>query len=196
MKEIKMKLLDEKTFGDTPAAMYLARVLNELGSSNLVRSAGKRITATKKQVNDLEISYIYGLMSAKTAANCFRLMRLDVTNEPSKHNFFDKSKERLLEQLIRNVQIGYIKRGIRLCSVARKAERKVEVSHERNAYTMIKLYDQQSDKYVNAGFVDEDGIKTFVPIMSDDIETITPELLHLRSNRRCIRLGKPHAKIN
>ncbi|PJB09487.1 MAG: hypothetical protein CO120_09880, partial [Gammaproteobacteria bacterium CG_4_9_14_3_um_filter_38_9] len=118
MKESKMNL-DEKTFGDTPAAMYLARALNELNSLNTSRSAGKRITATRSQVADLEEAYIFGVLSSKTIANCLRLMRLEITSQENPHT--DHCKERLIEQLIRNVQIGYIKKGLRLYSVARKA---------------------------------------------------------------------------
>ena len=186
--------LDEKTFGDTPAAMYLARALNELNSLNLSRSAGKRITATRKQVVDLEEAYTVGVLPSKTVANCLRLMRLEIASQENPYT--DRCKERLIEQLIRNVQIGYIKKGLRLCSVARKAERKLEVASLEDgfgelSYT-VKLYDRQSEKYVNAGVINSEGLKTKTVVFSSEVETVTPEVLMTRSNRRCARQGKPH----
>ena len=198
MKESKMNL-DEKTFGDTPAAMYLARALNELNSLNTSRSAGKRITATRRQVAELEEAYVISALSSKTIANCLRLMRLEITSQENPYT--DRGNERLVEQLIRNVQIGYIKKGLRLCSVARKAERKLEISSYDDGIEsaedldtlLIKLYDRQSGKYLNAGFINKiDGTKYTSTIFSDDVETVTPELLMARSNRRCARQGKPH----
>jgi len=189
--------LDEKTFGDTPAAMYLARALNELNSLNLSRSAGKRITATRKQVVDLEEAYTVGVLPSKTVANCLRLMRLEIASQENPYT--DRCKERLIEQLIRNVQIGYIKKGLRLCSVARKAERKLEVASLEDgfgelSYT-VKLYDRQSEKYVNAGVINSEGLKTKTVVFSSEVETVTPEVLMTRSNRRCARLGKPHMAV-
>jgi len=193
MKETKMSL-DEKTFGDTPAAMYLARALNELNSLNTSRSAGKRITATRSQVADLEEAYTIGVLPSKTVANCLRLMRLEITSQ--ENPYIDHSVERLIEQLTRNVQIGYIKKGLRLCSVARKAERKLEVSTLEDGFGelthTVKLFDRQSGKYINAGIIDASGHKSKITVFSDDVETVTPEVLMTRSNRRCARQGKPH----
>jgi len=186
--------LDEKTFGNTPAAMYLARALNELNSLNTSRSAGKRITATRSQVADLEEAYTIGVLPSKTVANCLRLMRLEITSQ--ENPYIDHSKERLIEQLTRNVQIGYIKKGLRLCSVARKAERKLEVSTLEDGFGelthTVKLFDRQSGKYINAGIIDASGHKSKITVFSDDVETVTPEVLMTRSNRRCARQGKPH----
>ena len=186
--------LDEKTFGDTPAAMYLTRALNELNSLNTSRSAGKRITATRSQVADLEEAYTIGVLPSKTVANCLRLMRLEITSQ--ENPYIDHSVERLIEQLTRNVQIGYIKKGLRLCSVARKAERKLEVSTLEDGFGelthTVKLFDRQSGKYINAGIIDASGHKSKITVFSDDVETVTPEVLMTRSNRRCARQGKPH----
>ena len=196
MKESKMNL-DEKTFGDTPAAMYLARALNELNSLNTSRSAGKRITATRSQVADLEEAYTIGVLPSKTVANCLRLMRLEITSQ--ENPYIDHSVERLIEQLTRNVQIGYIKKGLRLCSVARKAERKLEVSTLEDGFGelthTVKLFDRQSGKYINAGIIDASGHKSKITVFSDDVETVTSEVLMSRSNRRCARLGKPHMAV-
>ena len=189
--------LDEKTFGDTPAAMYLARALNELNSLNTSRSAGKRITATRSQVADLEEAYTIGVLPSKTVANCLRLMRLEITSQ--ENPYIDHSVERLIEQLTRNVQIGYIKKGLRLCSVARKAERKLEVSTLEDGFGelthTVKLFDRQSGKYINAGIIDASGHKSKITVFSDDVETVTSEVLMSRSNRRCARLGKPHMAV-
>jgi hypothetical protein len=189
--------LDENTFGDTPAAMYLVRALNELDSLRMLRSAGKRITATRKQIVDLEEAYTVGVLPSKTVANCLRLMRLDITSQENPYT--DYGKERLIEQLIRNVQIGYVKKGMRLCSVARKAERKLEVSTLEDGGNklihIVKLYDRQSEKYIPVGIINSEGVKTKTTVFSSEVETVTPEVLMARSNRRCARLGKPHMAV-
>jgi len=202
------KQIPENTFGETPAAMYLCRRLNEDQNSVALRSAGRRISGTAAQVRQLITAYEANYIGPKTLANSLRLMREEISSEPKpKENTFE-------DQLRRNVQIGYIKQGIRLASVARKAEhvmsspqskgRKFNEIDYGNGLKVQEIYfcDQQSGKTIKAGELysnsktnEKVGLIVHTPVMSE-VDDITPELLHLRSNRRCLRLGKAHAKIN
>jgi hypothetical protein len=155
-------------------------------------------------------AYELGVIEAKTLANSLRLMREEITNEykPVLNKFED--------QLRRNVQIGYIKQGLRLATLARKVERvmsspnnrarKVYSKDEDNPHLDVVEYffkDNQTGKDFKAGeFITVNSVEDMPTIsvvnwpILEDADDITPELLHLRSNRRCIRLGKSHAKIN
>jgi hypothetical protein len=203
--------IPETTFGNTPAAMYLARKLNETQDVALLRSTGRRITATFHQAKQLVTSYELGVgaggIDAKTLANCLRLMREEIANEAIQYWHDDL----IIHQLRRNVQIGHIKRAIRLATIARKAER-VMTSPESKASDVsgkalsgvieLSYYftDSQSNKKYLAGLVINDETnENFVLIHKfklNDVETITPELLHERSERRCIRLKKPHTILH
>jgi hypothetical protein len=203
--------IPETTFGNTPAAMYLARKLNEAQDVALLRSTGRRITATFHQTKQLVAAYEQGTgnggIDTKTLANCLRLMREEITNE-----YVPCAIEHIIiSQLRRNVQIGHIKRAIRLATIARKAERVMtspdmkasDVSGKATSnVTEFSYYftDSQSNKKYLAGVtIRDDADENFVLIHKfnlSDVETITPELLHERSERRCIRLKKPHTILH
>jgi hypothetical protein len=201
--------MDINTFGKTPAAMYLVRFLNAIEDSTLNRAISRRITSTNNTVRDLINAYEFETLPTKTVANCLRLMREEIVNDTACHSFTDDS---IVDQLRRNVQIGIIKRGLRLCAVSRKAERVMQNpefrSSEREVVEVIggfetryKFRDSNSGKMYSAGMVfNSDGTE---PLLDDgavfiahhkqsDVDDITSELLHERSNRRCLRQGKPH----
>lgn len=199
-----MTNMNEKTFGSTPAAMYLARTLNELGNESLKRSVGRRITSTTSAVNDLVGSYERGFLPAKTVANCLRLMREEVTKDEDSVFWMDldlRSKKQslyhLVDKLRRNVQIGAIKRGIRLCQIARKAEHVMKSPYGLFDDGTKYFQDIQSGRVFEAGKIfeymgfDITAVKKF---NRDEVSDVTPELLVERSNKRCKRLGKPHMK--
>jgi hypothetical protein len=205
------KDIPENTFGSTPAAMYLCRLLNEGKKELLRRSVGRRITGTASQVNQLIRAYEYRNINPKTLANCLRLMREEIS--------VGEFGITIEEQLCRNVQIGYIKQGIRLATIGRKAER-VMVSPESRStkitseHTDDGIYgeyffkDSESGALYKAGesyqYIDDTGRqaddwngadwKDVNRLKSTEVNHITPELLHERSLRRCIRLNKPHTK--
>lgn len=215
-----MAEFSETTFGRTPAAMYLARELKALGSESMTRNVGKQITATARAVNDLIGAYSEGALSPKTVANCLRLMRqevsaeavyfpsyLEVTASQINSSEAQLSKERLIGQLRRNVQIGLIKRGLRLCTVARKAEH-VMASPEKRSSSMIpkthlwhdsltfQFFDSSTQAFYDAGTLSLAGdgeVYVEQKLFSlDEINDITPDVLNERSERRCIRQKKAH----
>ena len=197
--------LSKNTYGDSPAALYLVRVLNEYNNSAVTRSVGKRITASSKCVNELVEAYQLNAMSAKSVANCLRLMRAEVSMPCP---VSAPSPDRLIDQLTRNVQIGLIKKAMRLCTIARKAERVMENPDKRSAnqkfslstagvaQTLFEFKDSESGKTYTAGRALMFGTskpcllpKTF---KFEDVQDVTAEILMERSDRRCKRLGKPH----
>lgn len=194
------KEIPVETFGSTPAAMYLVRELNKLQDPTALRNCGKRITATFKQVRELNRAYTVGEISPKTLANTLRLMRLEITNEPDSD---------FVNRLRKNVQIGCIKQGIRLATVARKAERVMTNPQMRSSMKRVNteldatayyFTDSTSKKLISAGYLfhhndDHIAVETIVNRYNvNEVEMITPELLHERSVRRCIRLNKPHTE--
>lgn len=114
------KKLAPNTFGNSPAAQQLVDALNFRGSDIMTKNVSRGISATAKQVADLINSYTIGSLSAKTLANCCRLMRDEITL--SGKFPYATSIDWKIDRLRMNVQIGHIKRGIRLATVARKAE--------------------------------------------------------------------------
>lgn len=213
-----MKTLDLNTFGKTPAAHYLVRTLNEIGSEALARSTGKRITATCTMVANLVYCYSRGRLDAKVLANTMRLMRKEVSSEYWNFEYQSNapmSKEHLVHKLRQNIQIGHIKQAIRLATVGRKCEHvmtspdgKGTLSDHaeytdtqgrkiRNEY--FSYFDKQLGKNVTAGirrFEDDkfDRQHAFIA-NSKEHDDVSAQILHERSDRRCTRQGKPHTKV-
>lgn len=201
--------MDQYTFGKTPAAMYLVRFLNDIEDSILNRSISRRINSTNITVRDLINAYDCQNISSKTVANCLRLMREEIVNDID-CNIYVGTSVSIVDQLRRNVQIGIIKCGLRLCSISNKAERVMRNPEYRSSErevievdggfeTHYKFRDSQSGKLYSAGMVaDIDdgeyvGREVFITHHEQsDVDYITPELLHERSDRRCLRQGKPH----
>lgn len=193
--------MNELTYGETPAAMYLARVVAQLNDEGFARTVGKRISGTSRAVNELVNAYECGHLSAATVANSLRLMREEVSKDGVERG---KSLYNLADHLRRNVQIGHIKRAMRLCQVARKVERVMANPDKRGRAVKSAKYsttteyhftDAQSGRTYVAGYRVEymDRRETYLhDIYLDDVQTVTPELLHARSEARCKRLRKPH----
>jgi len=184
--------MKENTFGSTPAAMYLVRKLNELNDPIVSRSVSRRITTTKTHVADLIAAYQSGFLSPKTMANTLRLMREEVaTSELNAPEFVYK--------LAVNVQIGAIRQAMRLASVARKAETRMNnpalINTTSDGHTGFTHYwfDHQTKTYIKAGRTVDNTPMTKI-FKLEEVSDITPELLHMRSLRRCIRLEKDHTK--
>lgn len=191
-------MIDQNTFGKTPAAKYLARELSRPGNDVLVKSVTRRIVSTNTAVNDLVSAYESEVLTAKTLANCLRLMREEVAKENSVN---------IIDQLRQNVQIGLIKRGIRQSTIARKAERVMVSPQTRSCFSELEFTSSSEIPYaIHYAFKDSAsghiyfaGLKTIPEgevrthsLHSNDVVDVTPEILMERSNRRCLRQGKPH----
>jgi hypothetical protein len=181
------------------------RVLNTTNNPLLLRKVGASITSTNTSVREIISAYTEEILTPKTAANCLRLMRLDVSNSRSVNELDGtQSTESLVWQLTRNIRIGIIKRGIRVCTLARKAERVMETTHQRvsgitkdihehvnrNVYT---FKDNNSGVVHRAGsisrYADQKRVKRVEIFDLESAQDTTPELLMERSNRRIERRG-------
>ena len=184
------------TFGNTPAAKYLARLLNELNNKNVLSAVGKRITATSRQVTELADAYEVNMISPKTLGNCLRLMREDIVIEPEIINC-----DRIISQLCSNVRIGFIKRLMFTAKLASKADslmnrpNSLKTSFTENGIKEFWYFDKESDQNILAGIevLDDNGgtnyIGPYFPAF-DRYQKITPRLLNERSEKRCARLNK------
>ena len=197
--------ISETTFGNTPAGMYLARELNDTNNRSLLRKVGAHITATNSAVRDIVNAYNAEVMLPKTAANCLRLLRREIAES------VDSTDDTLVWKLTKNVRIGIIKRGIRLCTLARKAERVMANTHHRvndiTKYdtkhfhvTVYSFRDNNSGRVFEAGQLIQDKENKDEQTNSvnnfhiDDIGDTTAELLMERSNRRLERRGLKFSK--
>lgn len=189
--------IDERTFGSTPAAMYLARTLSEIGKPSLNRAIGSRISQTARNVKQLVSGYDARVLDPRVVAKLLCLMRDEVSSKahPDEDDLSTRSPEALVFKLCRNVQIGHIKAGLRMCSVARKAERVMDkVRHIKNVDgATFHFRDSETGKLFLAGEKYYGHFLTNRPGI-DEVSDITPELLNARSDARCKRLGKPHMK--
>jgi hypothetical protein len=192
---MKYQQIDQYTFGKNPAAMYLVRKLNELNDPIVTKSVSRRIVSTRTHVANLVAAYQSGFLAPKTMANTLRLMRLEATDTYIVYPEF-------IWKLMINVQIGAIKQAMRLATVARKAETRMnnlnltsKTYDEDFGLTGFThwWYDHQSNKYMRAGRTVDDISMTKI-FKLDEVSDITPELLHQRSQARCVRLGKEHTK--
>jgi hypothetical protein len=109
----------------------------------------------------------------------------------------------IIDQLCQNVQIGFIKRCIRLTTVNRKVERVMVSPQNRASKMRSNVYgdeyffvDSTSNTEYHAGTFYHPVYKLSKPEVVvarySQIEDVTPDVLMERSNRRCARLGKPH----
>jgi hypothetical protein len=188
------------TFGNTPAALYLVRELTRLNNKSLTRTIGKRITTTTKAVNELVNAYSENRISPKTLANTMRLMREEVVNEVV---LTDDPDEQFAHRLRKNVQVGSIKQAIRVSTIARKDERVMvdPINRARSVKlpdgdTEYVFRDSESGILHVAGwsFIDSNGEKYMgvtYPTISE-VDGNTAVKLMERSDKRCLRQGKPH----
>jgi hypothetical protein len=180
-------MLNDNTFGKTPAAMYLVRVLNETNSNALIRTCSKQIHKFNRNVHEIVAAVDAGVMSANTAGNLLRILRLEATN-------LSVSENKLTSQLLSNTIIGEIKRAIRKVTVVRKIEHVLESPYSR----ANMLLDPNNGDLVFAamGYVvareNEAGLIESIPSSGFIEDKVTAELLHERSWRRCSRQSKKH----
>lgn len=184
---------DPFTFGATPAAQYLVRIISERNPF-IMKTCSNRIRTFNTNVKEIENAVACGQMSAHVAANLLRLLR----NDAAAITLADDVVEgKFIAQLLRNIIIGHIKRAIRRVTTIRKIENgnvnlhKVQrkaaksIGSDGNIYSILG--------YI-AGIEDEDGYERTYPNYEQIVDGTTPELLMERSNRRCLRQGKQHMK--
>ena len=198
------------TFGKSPAAHYLTRLLIDLGDKQLTRACTVRLNYFNENVKSIKQSVDDNSMTAKVAANLFRMLREEATKielEPQDSPVF-----KFVSQLLRNTIIGNIKVSIRGCTVIRKIENG-NVSESKLKRVGKKLESDSDDALCNkgakkysilsytAGYVFEQDKEPWrlmrtTPSLNEIKDLVTPEILHSRSLKRCKRMGKDWTKVS
>ena len=161
-------MIDKYTFGNTPAAIYLADHLNYLGDPRLVRKAQKRLTGPRKILNELYKSHAEGHLSAQTLYSMAQSVKdytidrlVEHVEQPSEVQLDD-----LTINLIGNIIIGEVK------SIKRRVQAEV-----------IARISEGKRKKVDP--------KLHLTMITQVEDSITPELLIERSKKKLRRLNKP-----
>jgi hypothetical protein len=192
--------MNETTYGKSPAAMYLARVLNEINDPYLNRAIGKRISGTSSMVKMLVESYQADTMSSSAVSGFLSLMYEDMKAKNAiKSGPNGKPKFEFAFHLCYNVRIGMIRSAKRMCQRAKKSEKCVQRAILRdkedsaNSVTsnLIAYRDKETGSVVYAGKREAEIDYVLFKESPDDIA----DLLHQRSNARNKRLGKPYTKV-
>jgi len=182
---------DQHTFGATPAAQYLVRIISERNPF-VMKNCSNRIRTFNTNVNEIERSVADGAMTAHVAANLLRLLRNDAAAIALPDDVVDG---KFISQLLRNIIIGHIKRAIRRVTTVRKIENgnvnlhKVKRKAAKSVGDGTIVYSILG--YI-AGIEAHGGYIRTNPTYGLITDETTPELLMERSNRRCLRQGKEH----
>jgi hypothetical protein len=181
-------MIDENTFGKNPAAKFLARELNKINDQKLNTIAGHRITSTSTAVGELVTSYDNGHISLKTFSFIINLMRTNIieTNNPPE----------LVYQLIRNIQLSYIRSSLRKAEIAKRIDKSTTRKMKNAKPQKMVVYVDKSTgvSYNICSSFDGSFIKNKVPL-SHIQDKKTSTLLSQKSDARCLRQGKPHMLV-
>lgn len=176
-------MIDEKTFGSTPAAAHLVRQLNNITDARVqrstIRSVGIAIKGFNNNLSAIRDSRSMTAMSAKVAANLLRLLRNEASTLPVVECEF-------ITNLTRNVIIGNIKRVIREVTLLRKIEA-ITVSIDKvRAKAAVEAIASHITLYSISGYkVGYIQNNKWYPLYIGAIaDPVTPELLHRRSAAR------------
>lgn len=183
--------MHEKTFGNTPAAKLLTAELSKQNSRYLDKAVGKRITSTNTQVSEILNSVYHEAMSASVAANCLRMMRDEVR---------DSECGWYAIQLCKNVQIGAIKKAMRLCFIYSKIDTALKnpdknceceieaVGNEETGNSWLThyyMYLNDTRVLVASKYENEDSsYLTKMSVFAEDIEPNFEDILNDRSTKR------------
>lgn len=116
---LKASMLERRTFGGTPAAIYLADRLNEVNSKPLTRYVGSRLVFINQSINELVEAHYQGIISAPTLGRMLGMLR-----ETTKQTYERiHARDPLTANLTNNVMIGQLKnwnRRLASLSIARR----------------------------------------------------------------------------
>ena len=171
--ENKIKKLDNKTFGASPAAIYLAKVLNDLKNEKLNAKAGKFLSVNIGVLSELEISHELGLLSTRN-------LSMLVSNIKKNINF--DSKEILVKNLVENILNG------KISAILRKLQKLRMVQIQQNKkFAKEKAFTNKMGLILSK---DENG-KIVQPryYLSDMITGITDDSLREKWKERMKRRG-------
>lgn len=199
MNKKAFKELDIFTFGKTPAALYLVKVLNELKEPILAKKVGRFLSDKRRLLDGIEESNKHDILSASQVSALCVLIRNDI-------NF--QSEHELVNNLCNNLVKGEIS------SLLRRAAKLRVVEQQQTAYvSKVKKGNLFSNKMVNS----EGLVLGYLPDMQEDeipheklahlvvspkyhldnmSESVTPETLSKKWKARMERTGKMKGSNN
>jgi hypothetical protein len=158
--------LDKFTYGKTPAAIYLAELLNTLDAPKLARKVSRTLVDFNELINQIEASNDVGILSAHNIGYLAAMLRIraqDTWLDDNMKHCTDESDESLVlvNNLVHNILIGRIK------DLSRRVQ-------------MVRIYEHQRATSKSA---------PTKPLKSVE-DSINAESLVKRSTARLIRLNK------
>jgi hypothetical protein len=164
-----MKHIDIHTYGKTPACIYLAFQLSQIGNARLANRVGQSLTHFRDLVTSLERANQTNAMDHHQVSSFANLLRAVADQQHAK--FLPKSE--IVANLVRNIMIGELKSLLR-----RGAEAKYEFKQLQRDLSEVPG-DQLSRM-----------VKMLRPKLNDFEDDITAETLLDKSLAKLERKGK------
>ena len=120
-------MIDKFTYGNTPAAIYLAEYLNSAGTPPLLRKVTRTLTDFFELINELEAANAAGVMSAHSVGSFCHSLRARAQAV--------KFEDTLVTNLVCNLMIGRTKELIRRVQSVRLYE-KVQAHRKQGLSTL------------------------------------------------------------
>lgn len=198
MKDLIMKNkeyvdLEKYTFGKTPAAVYLVKILNDLKDPSLLKKVSRFLSDKRSLLSSIEKSNKAAIMTPSQVTAMCTLIRNDI-------NFV--SQHEIVNNLCNNLVKGDIS------SILRRAAKLTVVEHQRQSYvSKVKNGKVFPNKFVNSDSVlvaylsevddvslsQDELVKSVVSpkySLKDMSESVTPESLNVKWQARMQRTGK------
>lgn len=109
-------MLDTNTFGNTPAAMYLACHLNELGDKNVTRAVSKFLTSRTGMLNAIDAAASINLVTIAEYTGIVTRLKNDFEREARETQFYRGyyAQQSLINNLVANILIGRCRTLLRM----------------------------------------------------------------------------------
>ena len=194
-----MNKIDKCTFGNTPAAMYLADRLNEIGDPRQVRKVSAFINSARNILSQAVTAHQECFMSIKTlyfvVDSLSERIKGSIEAQSEAGYRSDNPIDSLCVNLMTNILVGEIK------SIKRRVQRAANLQHQQE---QLKGKYPGTSKDIFVKLKDDSGVQRshFVgTIVKEKVELraitiehigddITPEVLVKRSKKRLKRLNK------
>jgi hypothetical protein len=167
-----MKAIDLNTYGKTPACIYLAFQLTQVGNPRLANRVGQSLTAFREQVRGLEKANDAKLMSGHNVAQLANLLYVVADEQHEKFSNAPWSQP-LVANLVRNIMVGELKSLLRRCGQAKQAQKDL----------------QRRTSHLPRGAMG-DLMVTLRPTVTDFEDSINADTLAEKSARKLERKGK------
>jgi hypothetical protein len=191
MKET-MNKLDKFTYGNTPAAIYLAEHLNTAGTQSLRRKVTRSLTGFNEMVNGIERSNEAGLLTAHTVGALVAALRERVKSTRFDDAVRPEDEDPLVLNLITNLMMGRLKdlgRRVQMVRVYEQQQARAQGPTIKHELDRQIDRDRQSRVHSVLGTLSTLAASKPLSAVQDPIKADT---LIERSKRRLDRLNKPN----